>query len=293
MIKSMTAYASAEATTDAMTATVEIRSYNSRFLDIVVHLPPAFIVLEEKIKSRVKETVGRGRIEVRLHIDRQTEGTVEFQVDVPLAAAYSKALAELKQLCHIDGPATIEPFLTLKDVIRPVEQAEDSAAIWPQIDECLSRALSEHDAMRLREGGFIGRDISLRIDTVFRLLDEIKANSSGLVEIYRDRLRERIVSLTRGIVDIDPGRVAQEAAILAEKSDITEEIVRAASHIDQFHAVMNGEEPGGRKLNFLLQELNREFNTMGSKIGNAAAAHEIVAVKTELEKIREQIQNVE
>ncbi len=293
MIKSMTAYARAETKTDALTATVEIRSYNSRFLDLVVHLPPTFIVLEEKIKGRVKETAGRGRIEVRLHIDRQTESAVEYQVDVPRAAAYYKALSELKQLFHIDEPATIEPFLTLKDVIKPVEREEDSAAIWPQIDECLSRALSEHDAMRLREGGFIGRDITHRADAVSRHLDAIKAASSGLVEIYRDRLRERIASLTHGVVDIDPGRVAQEAAILAERSDITEEVVRAASHIEQFHAVMNGEEAAGRKLNFLLQELNREFNTIGSKTDKSSVAHLVVDVKSELEKIREQVQNVE
>ncbi len=154
-------------------------------------------------------------------------------------------------------------------------------------------------ALRLRwnsratEGRHLALDLGARLNALEAALGEIAGQSSGLVALYQERLKERIATLTQGLVAIDPARIAQEAALLADRSDISEEIVRAGSHLKQFRSIMDSSEASGRKLNFLLQELNREFNTMGSKAGNAAVAHVIVEVKTELEKIREQIQNVE
>ena len=293
MIKSMTAYARADFGNDSLSVSVELRSYNSRYFDTVMRLPSHLGVMEEKIKSRIKETVDRGRIEVNLKINELSGSPVTYQLDARRAAAYYEVLSNLRQLLSIETPVTIEQIIGLKDVIKPVDPEDDTISYWPQIDECLQRALIDLNRMRQKEGEYIASDIKKRIETISRHLTNIKAGSSGMLDVYRDRLMERITTLTHGIVDIDSGRIAQEAAILAERSDITEEIVRAASHIDQFLTIMSSDGTAGRKLNFLLQELNREINTIGSKTDKSGVAHLVVDVKSELEKIREQVQNVE
>ncbi|MCK5509226.1 MAG: DUF1732 domain-containing protein, partial [Desulfobacterales bacterium] len=154
-------------------------------------------------------------------------------------------------------------------------------------------ALDGLNAMRKKEGDFIGRDFINRIDFIEKSLGQIKKESENLLSHYQERLKERITALTQGMIDIDPARIAQEAAFFADRSDISEEIVRVESHIKEFRSIMDSEESAGRKLNFLLQEFSREFNTMGAKAGNSNVSHIIVAVKSELEKIREQVQNIE
>ena len=161
------------------------------------------------------------------------------------------------------------------------------------IAKVVQETLHNVDQMRIKEGGFIGEDFVQRLDFIERNLNEIEKSVDGLLEQYRDKLRARVEALTQGLVELDPARIAQEAGILADRSDISEEFVRARSHIEQFRNIMGSNEPAGRKLNFLLQEFNREFNTMGSKVGQAGAAHMIVDVKSEIEKLREQVQNIE
>jgi uncharacterized protein (TIGR00255 family) len=280
-------------TGEAASVSVEIRSYNSRFLDIVLRLPPNFIGIEDKIKNRVKGTIHRGRIEVKLQVDDHASDNITFQLDTHRAAAYYNALTDLKKLLKIESPVTIDQLISHKDVIKMVESEDDPVATWPLIDDCLCQAISDLNLMRNKEGEFIARDMNLRMEGISQHLSEIKAASSDLLNIYRNRLQERIATLTHGVIEIDSERITQEAAYLAERSDITEEIVRASSHIDQFNTIMNQGEPTGRKLNFLLQELNREFNTIGSKTDKSGIAHLVVDVKAELEKIREQLQNVE
>lgn len=293
MIKSMTAFARTE-TGDALRSVVaEIRSYNSRHLDLVLRLPSAYAGLEDKVKSLVAAAVARGRVEVRLQIEAKTEEAVVFAVNAPRAVAYHRALTELKKLVNIDAPVTLEQLIGMGDVIKPAEVENDVMSYWPLIEEGLGRALSDLDTMRRREGAFIAADIGQRIDGTALILERVEAAASDLPEKCRDRLQARISALTDGIIAIDADRIMQEAAILAERSDITEEIVRAASHLAQFRSLMLAEEPAGRKLNFLMQELNREFNTIGSKTDTSAIAHMVVDVKAELEKIREQVQNVE
>lgn len=293
MIKSMTAFARTE-TGDALRSVVaEIRSYNSRHLDLVLRLPSAYAGLEDKVKSLVAAAVARGRVEVRLQIEAKTEEAVVFAVNAPRAVAYHRALTELKKLVNIDAPVTLEQLIGMGDVIKPAEVENDVLSYWPLIEEGLGRALSDLDTMRRREGAFIAADIGQRIDGIALILERVEAAASDLPEKCRDRLQARISALTDGIIAIDADRIMQEAAILAERSDITEEIVRAASHLAQFRSLMLAEEPAGRKLNFLMQELNREFNTIGSKTDTSAIAHMVVDVKAELEKIREQVQNVE
>ena len=169
----------------------------------------------------------------------------------------------------------------------------DMERVWNVVGECLECALDDLDAMRSREGDYLKKDFLERLNFVEQAIEKIKADSGDLLPQYQKRLVERVKTLCDGVAQVDEARIAQEAAILADKSDISEEIVRASSHVIQFRSIMDSPEAAGRKLNFLLQEFNREFNTMGSKVGHAGVSHLIVDVKSELERLREQVQNVE
>lgn len=293
MIKSMTAYARAESQTAHFTVRVEVRSYNSRHLDVALKLTHGFESLEERIKGVIAETVARGRVDIRVRIQDESEAGTGFEANLPRARAYYKALNALNDSLGLKGPVGIEAVLAAGSMVQAVEVERDADAVWPQLEPCLRTAMADLDAMRRVEGDNMAADFCQRLDAVETMLEQIGAEADRLPEMYRQRLKERIDALTHGVVEIDPTRIAQEAALLADRSDISEEIVRANSHITQFRALMKDDTPAGRPLNFLLQEFNREFNTMGSKSGKAAMSHTIVAVKSELEKLREQVQNVE
>ncbi|MFC1567292.1 YicC/YloC family endoribonuclease [Thermodesulfobacteriota bacterium] len=289
----MTAYAGAEKTAQQLKVSIEIRSYNSRHFDIAIRLPHGYQDLEEKIKSLVAQKIARGRIEIRVQIMDESEESYLFETNEPKAHAYHKALRQLRDQLNIDAEVSLELLVSAGGIITPLEVDRDMEVVWPIIRDCLSRATDDLVAMRKREGDFIGKDIVGRLDHIEKILDQIKEESKDLLNHYQERLKERILVLTKGMIEIDPVRIAQEAALLANRSDIAEEIVRAESHINHFRTIMNSAEPAGRKLNFLLQEFNREFNTMGSKTEKADVSHMIVEVKSELEKIREQVQNIE
>ncbi len=293
MIKSMTAYANAEKTADELAVAVNIRSYNSRHIDIFLRIPPAYQFLEDRIKSLIGDRIARGRIEVRIQVDDRADEAAELEIDHARAKAIVAAYYELKSEYNIDNEITLDMLVDAGGIFKPVEKQPNEEVLWTAVKDCATSALDDLEAMRRKEGDFIARDIERRLNFINDCLKHIKKGSKDLPMQYQQRLKERISSLTENIVELDPARVAQEAAILADRSDISEEIVRASSHLSQFNLIMNAAEPAGRKLNFLLQELNREFNTMGSKIGNSEIAHLIIDVKSELEKIREQIQNVE
>ena len=293
MIKSMTAFATAENTDDDLTVKIEIRSYNSRHLDIFLRIPPACQPLEDKIKAVISDRVARGRLEIRVQVDDRSEEAHSLAVDIPRAKALVAAFQELKSHFNLTNDITLETLLGAGGLIKTAENLEKEDIVWPVVKNGIESALDDLEAMRRKEGDFIAKDFEQRLKFLKTCLKKIRKTSDDLLPQYQTRLKERIAALTQGSVELDPARIAQEAAFLADRSDISEEIVRAESHLDQFSQIMNAAEPGGRKLNFLLQELNREFNTMGSKIGNAEAAYLIIDVKSELEKIREQIQNVE
>jgi uncharacterized protein (TIGR00255 family) len=199
----------------------------------------------------------------------------------------------LKDKFNINSEISIDLLVSGGGIIKPAEMGLDMEACWPVFEDCINEALDNLIAMRKKEGDFLEADISVRLNGIEERIDQIQKESSDLLSHYQQRLKDRIAALTKGIIEIDPDRIAQEAAFLADRSDISEEIVRVASHIKQFRTIMNSAEPAGRKLNFLMQELNREFNTMGSKTNNSNVSHIIVEVKSDLEKIREQLQNVE
>ena len=293
MLKSMTAYARTEKQTDRYGAAVEIRSYNSKNLDVALHLPRQYLPLEERIKSLVAAHVDRGRIDLRIDIAVLGEEEQAFEIDWPRARAYREALQQLQNAFALPGEVSLELLVGVGGILKAAENDQDLDAVGEVVEACLSEALAALDRMRRREGEALAEDFNRRLDTIAQALAQIEAASAGLMEHYQARLLERIRQLTHGQVEVDPGRIAQEAAFQADRSDISEEIVRAASHLEQFRRIMAGEAPAGRKLNFLLQEFNREFNTMGAKTARTEIAHTVVDLKCELEKIREQVQNIE
>ncbi len=289
----MTAYASAEKTRGLLTVSIEIRSVNSRHLDALVRAGHGYALLEEKIKAALSEKLTRGRVDITVKIKDEGQEANAFEIDMIRAAAYHAALVRLKTELNLAGDISVDLMAGVNGLVKPVATEKDPDACWPVVQDCLHQALDGLDGMRQKEGDFLAADFTTRLEFIEEQLQQIEDLSHGLLAIYKKRLKERIDALTDGVVEVDSGRIEQEAAFLADRSDISEELVRAWSHVRQFYAIMASEEPGGRKLNFLLQEFNREFNTMGSKTGNTDISHMIVAVKAELEKLREQVQNVE
>ena len=294
MIYSMTAFSAAETTSNKITVHIEIKSYNSRHLDVALRIPHGYQLLEDKIKTLISEKISRGRVEIRIRIKDESEEVCRYEVNLKKAGAYYRALSELKEALNLDEKPSLDLLAKAGDIIAPAEINETIVeSTWPVIKDCLSQALAHHNRMRQKEGDFMAKDLVARLDEINAVTNLIEKQTNGMLSFYHDRLKERISTLTKGLVELDPARIAQEAALLADKSDISEEITRAKSHIQQFKEIMSADEPAGRKLNFLLQEFNREFNTMGSKVGNADLSHLIVTVKSELEKMREQVQNIE
>ncbi|MEA1946969.1 MAG: YicC/YloC family endoribonuclease [Thermodesulfobacteriota bacterium] len=289
----MTAYAKSDKTQEKLMVLLEIRSYNSRYLDIALRIPHGYLALEEKIKTLIAGKVARGRIEVNLQVRDDSDEAYAFEINTPKARAYYDSLVQLKDKFNINSEISMDLLVSGGAIIKPAEMGLDMEACWPVFEDCINEALDNLIAMRKKEGDFLEADISVRLNGIKERIDQIQKESSDLLSHYQQRLKDRIAALTKGIIEIDPDRIAQEAAFLADRSDISEEIVRVASHIKQFRTIMNSAEPAGRKLNFLMQELNREFNTMGSKTNNSNVSHIIVEVKSDLEKIREQLQNVE
>jgi uncharacterized protein (TIGR00255 family) len=293
MLKSMTGYARAECHTAQYEGVVEIRCYNSKNLDMALHIARAYLPLEERIKTIVTGRIHRGRVEMRIDIKVLQDEQQTFDIDGVRARAYRDALQQLQRELNIPGEISLDMLIGAGGIIKPAESVRDMDPIWPVVQESLEDALASLDRMRQREGQALAADLEQRLATIEDHLKQIEQASEGLLDIYRTKLLDRIQALTQGQIEIDPGRIAQEAAFLADRSDISEELVRAASHLEQFRRILAGEAPAGRKLNFLLQEFNREFNTMGAKTSQSAIAHRVVELKCELEKIREQIQNIE
>jgi len=293
MIKSMTAFGRAEKEVEGRTYAAEIRSVNRRYLEVSVRLPRQLLPLEERIRNLVATRISRGRVDVIVRVRNGSEAISSIEVNLPLAKAYHKALRELNDALDIDEEVGLRELLGFEKIVVATEPEADLEKTWEPLSSCISEALDGVDVMRVSEGRAIYNDFEKRLHSVEESLSRIKALAPSVLSGYHDRLKERIVALTEGKVEIDPNRLAQEAAFLADKSDITEEIVRAESHLKQFHSMIESEGSAGRALDFLLQELNREVNTIGSKGGDAQLSHMVVALKSELEKIREQVQNVE
>jgi uncharacterized protein (TIGR00255 family) len=293
VLRSMTAFGRGEGEVGDTGITVEIRCVNHRFRDVVMRLPKALQPLEEGLRSQVGSRVARGRIEVSVQVEaRGEQPDVNVELNIPLAEAYFRVYRELQERFGADSSVSAETFCQNRDVvvIRPVEK--DLDVLEPVIGEVLEKALEAVDQMRLEEGKALERDFRKRIDLVGGYLSRVEERSPQVVEDVRTRLQERVAVLTDGL-ELDEGRLAQEVALFAGRSDITEEIVRSRSHLGQFGTYLESEEPVGRRLDFLIQELNREVNTIASKASDATISSLAVEIKAEIEKLREQVQNVE
>ena len=293
MIKSMTAFGRAEKTGEGSSYTVEMRCVNRRYCEISVRMPHQLAPLEERIKRQVATKVSRGRVDVVVKAKDGSEKVPKIEVNLSLAKAYYKALSELNETLETRETVGLQTLLGLEGIITAVEPEVDLEKTWAALSSCIDEVLEGVDIMRTSEGHAIYHDFEKRLQSIEDGLSRIKALAPSVLSEYHSRLKERVAVLTEGNVELDPNRLAQEVAFLADKSDITEEIVRAESHLNQFRTIMESEGPVGRALDFLLQELNREVNTIGSKAGDAELSHMVVSLKSELEKIREQVQNVE
>jgi len=294
MVRSMTGYGRAEAVLDGQKFSVEVKSLNHRFLEISLRLPAMLSALEMEIKKKIAELLLRGKIDVTIR--REAQGDAEnghaLVLNLPLARNYFAVLSQLKQSLNLKDEISLEMIASQKDVFLTAESPQDMASLWKGLMLILDEALAGMMEMRRREGESLSQDLSARLEVMAKRLNEIEEMAPQVVLEYQKRLSERVRELTGGLV-VDETRLSQEVAILAEKSDITEEIVRLRSHLGQFLEMLDGEEAIGRKVDFLIQEMNREVNTIGSKSSDAHISRQVIEMKSELAKLREQVQNLE
>ena len=292
MLKSMTGYGRGEGETSLGRVLVESRSVNHRYSDINIRLPKRLAPFENRIKEMIRSQVSRGRIDVSIKLNAQEGEKVQLQVDSSLAEQYFQALLTLKDKFQLKGEITLDLLAEAKDLITAKEESGDVEPYCKEIAPILKQSLQEMDEMKCFEGVALAKDIEKRLKQITQELEEIKSQSPSCVKAYQNRLRERLQSLLGGI-ELDPNRLQQEIAVLAERTDITEEIVRAQSHLNQFALFLKSKEPVGRKMDFLVQEIHREVNTVSAKANDAEISRKVVEIKSELEKIREQVQNIE
>ncbi len=293
MLKSMTGYGRGEAIVQEYQFIVELKAVNHRYKEVVFpRLPRLLLLLEDRIRRLILGRVARGRVDVFLSIQENPDAARTVKVDKLLAVAYYKAIKELQEITGAAGEIELEDLVNLPNIFVVGEPVIDALECWPAVKQAVEDATEHLVQMKAAEGAELAADISRRLEVVARLNEKIKERSPLVVEEYRERLHVRLQEIMAGSL-IDENRLACEVALLAERSDITEEVVRLASHLKQVQACLAAEEAVGRKLDFLLQEVNREVNTIASKAGDLVISQAVVELKSELEKIREQVQNVE
>ena len=294
MVKSMTGFGRSEYTDDKRVITVEIKSVNHRYCDISVRMPRRYSFAEEKIKSTVKETVRRGKIEVSIMVENTADDDVNIKLNTAIAKQYVDSLNELKSALGMDDPIRLEYIASMPDVLKSVPDVEDEEEITRLLCGTVSDAVKRHDEMRRIEGEKLSEDILMRGSMIAGLVKEIEARSPETVNEYAEKLKARITEMIGGSIVATEERILLEAAVFADKVNVTEETVRLASHIQQLESIItNSSQPDGKKLDFLVQEMNREANTIGSKANDLEITNRVLAIKSEIEKIREQVQNIE
>jgi uncharacterized protein (TIGR00255 family) len=292
MIYSMTGYGGAKGEAAGLSISVELKSVNNRFLDTSVRLPRNYLFAEEGIKSAVGAHISRGKVDVFVTLDGSGADTLDVVVNKPLVKSYLEALRTISE--ELDVPLSVDALSISRfsDVLSVEKKEADTSVIGEGILSVLEQALAEYDAMRQREGAKLAEDIENRLETVERLVSEVEERSPQTVEEYRNKLTAKITEVLESKT-VDEQRILTEAAIFADKIAVDEETVRLRSHISQLREMLKVGSPIGRKMDFLIQEFNREANTIGSKCSDADIAKKVVDLKSEIEKIREQIQNIE
>lgn len=292
MIKSMTGYGKGQSAADEVALTVEIRSVNHRYSDVSVKAPRSLLALEGEIKKTVARRLKRGKIDLFINQESAAAATVIPTLNRPLAAAYVELFEEMRTVYAVDGGIPLSLLAAQKDVLVLRESEPAEASVRRCLEEALATALENLERMRLAEGEATLRDMEGRLAVVEGFLAQVEERAPLVPEEWRTKIAERLARLEKDF-EWDPQRVAQEIAVFADRCDISEEITRFKSHLQQFRDLFASEEPVGRQMDFLVQELNRETNTMGSKSNDAELTRLVVAIKAEMEKVREQVQNVE
>jgi uncharacterized protein (TIGR00255 family) len=292
MLKSMTGYGKGEAASTTVALTVEIRSVNHRYSDIGVKAPRSLLPLEGEIRKRVGERLRRGKIDVFVTQESLANAASLPTLNRPLADAYMALFEQMREGYALEGGVPLALLATQKDVLILRESEAGEEDVRGTLFGALDRAVGALERMRLAEGEAIRADMEVRLVVLEELLTGIEARAPQVPREWQAKLQERLSRLGRD-ADCDPQRLAQEIAIFADRCDISEELVRFRSHLVQFRGLLEAPEPVGRQMDFLVQELNREANTMGSKSNDADLTRQVVALKAELEKVREQVQNVE
>lgn len=292
MIRSMTGYGKSEMATGNDRIVVEVRSVNHRYGEISVKLPRALLAMEHDVRKCVAERVKRGKIEVFVQREEKVKLSSLPAVNLPLARAYHEAFTSLKEALGVEDRISLSLIAAQKDVLVVGEGESPAESVLDDVLAVVRKAVDGLDAMRLREGALLMDDVRNRREGLAMLLAAIRRRAPVAVTESSSRLKERVAQLA-GESGVDEARLAQEIAIMADRCDITEELVRFESHLHQLDETLLADEPVGRKLDFLMQELNREANTMGSKANDAEITVCVVEIKAELEKVREQVQNIE
>ena len=296
MIKSMTGFASLTRDDELATISVTVKAVNHRFLDLQLRVPGALAALETRIRSIAQSRIARGRLEINVTFQQRRANGVEVELNEPFLDALKAALERARDRGYVDGPIATADLLRFPQALtirEKVEEAsDDPSPVAARVEDAIASALDELDAMRVREGSYLRIDLDARRGRLGELFEQVAvASDQGMAQLQA-RLAERVREL-RGDVLADESAIAQEIAKFVGRSDITEEVVRFRGHLEHWQSLTESSEPCGRKLDFLLQEMNREVNTVGSKAEGPAVSELVVSLKAELERMREQVQNVE
>lgn len=292
MLKSMTGYGRNEEIAGAKKITVEIKSVNHRFSDYNIKVPRQYGFLEDLVRKKLSGAIARGKVDVYVSIEAYEEADKTISINKELAENYISALHSLAEDYGLRDDISVSTVAAFSDIFRTEPKRDDEEELWQLVSGVMDPALEAFTAMREREGGRIEADLRARIDYMRSLAEKIDERSPQTVSEYREKLYAKIKELLEDR-DVDDARVLTEVAVFADKVAVNEETVRLASHYNEFNGIMDGSEPAGRRLDFLIQEINREVNTIGSKASDIEIAKLVVTLKGEIEKLREQVQNIE
>lgn len=292
-MRSMTGFGRGEAASPRGTMSVEIKTVNSRFLDLNIKSPRELFALEDRVAAEIRRRLGRGKIDCFVRLVPNAEAAPESMVlNRPLMRSIQAVADALRADFGVEGHLELGRLLSVKDLLVPAPESVDPDKEWTPLKRALAAALEAVERMRAAEGEALAKDLTDRLDAIDRVSREIGERKEAVGKLWEERLRSRLAKLADA-VELDPGRLEQEILYYAERGDVTEELVRLKSHVAQFRKAVGLKKPAGRRLEFLLQEMNREVNTIGSKSSDAPIAHLVVRMKEELEKMREQSANVE
>lgn len=291
-MKSMTGFGRAEAEKNGRKITVEMKSVNHRFLDLNIRMPRTLMFLEDEVRNIVKNQLSRGRLEIFINYFSFSEEDKKVTADISFIKAYMKAADQIRQQTRLKNDLRLSHILRIPEAVKIEETQEDKEVLRELLVKAVTNALSELSRMREKEGLSLKNDIAERLKTISALTGKIELKEKDVVEEYREKLKKRVLDLLSG-TDFDENRFQTEVVYYADRQNITEEVVRLKSHVENFLSILKNDEPKGRQFDFIVQEMNREFNTIGSKSVSLEITNSVLEGKSEVEKIREQVQNIE